>query len=236
MADSTTTLDQLTPATAQNELRVNETFDAHSPASFLGRRASTTTGLTWGYFGGRIGGTSIANGTVTLTNGTHYVVALRSSWAVSTSTATTNWNNTADYARLYQVVVASSQVSSYQDHRLGPFGVFTTAPMARRTNSQSADYTLVEADARTYIYHPSADTTARVWTIPANATVPWPVGTELEFVNDNAAGVITIAITTDTMRLAGAGTTGSRTLAANGFAVARKLTATTWQIRGTGLT
>jgi hypothetical protein len=38
------------------------------------------------------------------------------------------------------------------------------------------------------------------------------------------------------MRLAGAGTTGSRTLAANGIATAIKLTSTEWIISGTGLT
>ena len=103
-------------------------------------------------------------------------------------------------------------------------------------NSRSAAYTLVSADAGLHIYHPSADTTARIWTIPANASVAFPIGSALTFVNDNAAGVITIAITTDTMRLAGAGTTGSRTLAANGIATAIKMTATTWQINGTGLT
>lgn len=103
-------------------------------------------------------------------------------------------------------------------------------------NSQSAAYTLVAADAQKHIFHPSADTTARIWTIPANSSVAFPVGTAVTFVNQNAGGVITIAITTDTMRLAGAGTTGSRTLAANGVATAIKVTSTEWIISGTGLT
>ena len=103
-------------------------------------------------------------------------------------------------------------------------------------NSQSAAYTLVLADAQKHIFHPSADTTARVWTIPANSSVAFPVGTAVTFVNQNAGGVITIAITTDTMRLAGAGTTGSRTLAANGIATALKVASTEWIISGTGLT
>lgn len=101
--------------------------------------------------------------------------------------------------------------------------------------SQSAAYTLVLSDAGKHILHPSADITARTFTIPANATVAFPVGTAVTFVNQNAAGAITIAITTDTMRLAGAGTTGSRTLAANGIATAIKLTTTEWIISGTGL-
>lgn len=103
-------------------------------------------------------------------------------------------------------------------------------------NSQSAAYTLVLADAGKHIFHPSADTTARVFTIPANGSVAYPVGTAITFVNQNAAGVLTIAITTDTMRLAGPGTTGSRTLAANGIATCLKLTATQWIISGTNLT
>lgn len=103
-------------------------------------------------------------------------------------------------------------------------------------NSQSAAYTLVLGDAGYHIFHPSADTTARIWTIPANSSVAFSVGTAVTFVNQNAAGTITIAITTDTMRLAGAGTTGSRTLAPNGIATALKITSTEWIISGTGLT
>ena len=103
-------------------------------------------------------------------------------------------------------------------------------------NSQSVAYTLVAGDAGKHVFHPSADTTARTWTIPANAAVAFPIGTAVTFVNQVSAGVITIAITTDTMRLAGPGTTGNRTLAANGIATALKVTATEWIISGTGLT
>lgn len=103
-------------------------------------------------------------------------------------------------------------------------------------NSQSTAYTLVLSDANKHILHPSADTTARTMTIPANSSVAFPIGTAVTFVNQDSAGVMTIAITTDTMRLAGAGTTGSRTLAANGVATALKITSTEWIISGTGLT
>lgn len=102
--------------------------------------------------------------------------------------------------------------------------------------SKSAAYTTVLADANTGLLHPSADTTARTWTIDSNANVAYPVGTVLTFVNQASAGTLTISITSDTMRLAGAGTTGSRTLAANGVATALKVTSTEWLINGTGLT
>lgn len=102
-------------------------------------------------------------------------------------------------------------------------------------NSKSTAYTLVLSDAGKHILHPSADTTARTFTIPANSSVAFPIGTTVTFVNQNGGGDITIAITTDTMRLAGAGTTGSRTLTANGMATAIKVTATEWLITGTNL-
>jgi hypothetical protein len=117
-----------------------------------------------------------------------------------------------------------------------PDETFTVGYLNIPQNSQSAAYTLVLSDSGKHILHPSADTTARTFTIPANGTVAFPIGTAVTFINQNGAGVVTIAITTDTMRLAGAGTTGSRTLAANGIATAIKITSTEWLISGTGLT
>lgn len=102
-------------------------------------------------------------------------------------------------------------------------------------NSQSADYTLVLADAGKHILHPAADISARTFTIPANSSVAFPVGTSVTFINENGAGTVTIAITTDTMRLAGTVASGSRTLAANGIATAVKITSTSWIISGSGL-
>ena len=100
--------------------------------------------------------------------------------------------------------------------------------------SQSAAYTLVASDAGKHILHPITDNNARTFTIPANGTVAFPVGTTITFIN--MINTVTIAITTDTMYLAGAGTTGSRTLAAYGVATAIKVTSTSWIISGNGLT
>lgn len=101
-------------------------------------------------------------------------------------------------------------------------------------NSQSAAYTTVLGDANTFILHPSADNNARTFTIAANASVAYPIGTTLTFVNK--INTVTIAINSDTLTLAGAGTTGSRSLAANGMATAIKITTTEWMISGSGLT
>lgn len=102
-------------------------------------------------------------------------------------------------------------------------------------NSQSAAYTLVLADAGKHIFHPSTDANARTFTIPANSSVAYPIGTAITFINMTSQ-VVTIAITTDTMYLSSAGTTGSRSLAQYGSATAIKITSTTWLISGSGLT
>jgi hypothetical protein len=101
-------------------------------------------------------------------------------------------------------------------------------------NSQSAAYTTVASDANKHILHPTADNNARTFTIDSNANVAYAIGTAITFVNQ--INTVTIAITSDTLVLAGAGTTGSRTLAANGIATALKIASTTWIISGTGLT
>ena len=102
-------------------------------------------------------------------------------------------------------------------------------------NSQSAAYTLVAADAGKHIFHPSTDANARTFTIPANSSVAYPIGTAISFVNMTSQ-VVSIAITTDTMYLAGTGTTGTRSLTQYGTATALKMTSTTWIISGAGLT
>jgi hypothetical protein len=102
-------------------------------------------------------------------------------------------------------------------------------------NSQSAAYTLVLADSGKHILHPASDANARTFTIPANSSVAYPIGTALTFINMTSE-VVTIAITTDTMYLSSAGTTGSRSLAQYGSATAIKITSTNWLISGSGLT
>jgi hypothetical protein len=103
-----------------------------------------------------------------------------------------------------------------------------------RQNSQSAAYTTVLTDSGKHILHPTADNNARTFTIDSNANVAYPIGTAITFVNQ--INTVTIAITSDTMTLAGAGTTGSRTLGPSGIATALKVSTTGWIISGTGLT
>lgn len=143
MANSVTNLDEIQSNQAQKEVTANALFDAASPATVYGRRASTTAGLTWGYYGGNVtksDGTleQIANGTLTLTaSATNYIVALKSTGAVSFSTASTNWNNRSDYYRLYSVTTNASATTGWTDAR--EIGAMTKG--ARIANANQAALT-----------------------------------------------------------------------------------------------
>jgi len=104
-------------------------------------------------------------------------------------------------------------------------------------NSRGSAYTLVIGDAGKHIYRPTSDTTARTWTIPANSSVAYPLGTAITFINDGGSATnVTIAITSDTLVWSDDGSTGSRTLGRYGVATAIKVTSTRWVISGTNLT
>lgn len=136
------------------------------------------------------------------------------------------------------VAVGTSLLFARQDHvhpvdtsrQAADAQLFSNVPQ----QSKSAAYTTVLTDGEKHILHPTADNNARTFTIDSNANVAYPVGTTLTFVNQ--INVVTIAITTDTLVWAGTGTTGSRTLAANGMATAIKIASTVWFINGVGLT
>ena len=128
MANSTSNIDAISVSQASKEVTANAFFDAASQAATYGRRASTSSGLTWGYYGGNVvkadGSTAqIANGTLTLTaSATSYIVAAKATGAVSAATTTTNWDNATDYWRLYSVVCGASTVTSWSDVRtMGAF-------------------------------------------------------------------------------------------------------------------
>lgn len=124
MANSTTNIDTISASQYGKEVTANAFFDAVSQSALFGRRASTTTGLTWGYYGGNFTKsdgtmTTVANGTLTLSaSTTNYIVVLRSTGVVYSGTdPATAWNDNANYLRLYSVVTGTATVTSYTDAR-----------------------------------------------------------------------------------------------------------------------
>jgi hypothetical protein len=123
----------------------------------------------------------------------------------------------------------------------------TSAMLAAPTNADSAkaigrvglpqvilnsgNLTLNATHAGDHIYVTGAGQTI---TIPANTSVPLEIGTTVLVINANVTS--SIAITGDTLRLAGGSATGTRSLAAYGIATLIKVAATTWIASGNGLT
>ena len=94
-------------------------------------------------------------------------------------------------------------------------------------NAQTGAYTLALADAGKHISN-----TTGGFVIPANGSVAFPVGTAIVLFNNSGSNQ-TISITTDTLRLAGTASTGSRTLSQYGVATCVKVASTTWVVSGT---
>lgn len=97
---------------------------------------------------------------------------------------------------------------------------------------KTGNYTLVLSDAGTQIYSTGSGATI---TIPANASVAFPIGTVITITAGGTGTARTISITSDTLYLAGVGTTGSRTLSTYGMCTIMKLSINEWFISGTGL-
>lgn len=116
-------------AEGQNNAHVvfNEVGESLSAAGIFSKRHDATSGLTWGYYGGLYNGNTISDGTVTLTNTSdNYVVVLRSTGVVSTSTSNTNSLDTL-YAKLYKVTCAGGVVTAVIDQRFDANGLLFNA-------------------------------------------------------------------------------------------------------------
>jgi len=98
---------------------------------------------------------------------------------------------------------------------------------------KSADYTLVLGDAGYQIFHPASDTELRTFTIPANSSVAFPIGTTVLFANENGAKLVVVSITTDTL-VTTRSVTGSKVVPAGEILTAIKVTDTKWMCFLTG--
>lgn len=119
MASSTTNLDLIAQSQSSKEVTANALFDAGSPATLFGRRASLCSGLNWFYYGGvmLVDGvlTAISNNAAALlltASATNYLEATRAG-VVSKNTV----GFTGGSIPLYTVVTGAASVTSYVDNR-----------------------------------------------------------------------------------------------------------------------
>ena len=192
MSDSTPTFDPIVQSQASKEVTANAYFDAASPATIFGRRQSTTSGLTWGYYGGRWLVDSllsiITNGTVTLTaSTTNYVEATRAGVVSKNTTGFTPGS-----IPLYAVITGAATVTSYTDYRIPNY------PVCGRTVKalSDANYTLTLGEALPQILECTGALTAqRNITVPLGAQ-QWTVfnnttgGFGLQFIGATGTGIV----------------------------------------------
>jgi hypothetical protein len=195
MANSTTPIQQII-AGANADVRVNENFDAASPAMAFGRRAAATTGLTWAYYGGSISingvPTDIANGTVTLTASTTNYVGLTQAGVVAVATTANPL-----HIPLYTVITGASTVTSYTDtrkasdlarHAHGQTSIAVTAANVTLTQAQALCDTITITGALTAARDVLVPLVRRRWVVRHTGT-----GYAIQVIGESGTG-ITIAI------------------------------------------
>ncbi len=198
MAGSTTNLDLIAQAQASKEITANALFDAGSPATLFGRRASLCSGLNWFYYGGvmLVDGvlTTIANNSAALAlsaSATNYVEATRAGVVSKNTTAFTPGS-----IPLYTVVTGASTVTSYTDHRAWVQPAWVAGKLAR-VIATDANITLNQAEAANDILQFTSSvslTTTRNVVVPL-AAQQWTVynGTtgaqSLQFIGATRTGI-----------------------------------------------
>jgi hypothetical protein len=188
-------------------------------------------------------GASVDTLTLAGASGGHYglvVNAAANSHGVNILAGTTSSDNSfavrsQNNATAYLYVQGDGQtfVQAPPAASAGPAGMAQVGYMEAPYNNQGgANYTLVMGDRGKAI---GVTGPTHTLTIPANASVAFPVGTTIMVVNSTASGTISIAITTDTLLWLPSGSSGTRTLATLSVATLYKNTATQWLIWGFGI-
>lgn len=224
----------------------NANADNQTPTTDLSISASGAVTINTPSSGNTLTATSAANGVAGVFGGSS---SSGQSFGVEINAGTTsadyalyvtNQANNTVYARIYGdggMILGAPTGSTQGTGTLNATGLYINGGPVYSgipQNSQSANYVTVLADANKHIYHPTTDNNARTFTIAANSSVAYPIGTAITF--DNDANVVTLAINTDTLVWLPTGATGSRSIAAQGQGTALKVTATRWHLTGVGIT
>jgi len=138
-----TTLTQVSNQQA-HAVTVNDNFEAVSPSALFGVKESLTTGLTFAYYGGIIGGfgafSTIADGTVALTGSATNYIEATTAGVVSKNTSAF----TAGRVPLYTAVTSASAITTLTDYRVLSSAFFTggagfaTLTLTRQTSDPAA--------------------------------------------------------------------------------------------------
>lgn len=200
------------------------TVDNVAMSGSMATQNSNNVNITGGTIGSGVTFNGNTSGTASNVTGT-VAVANGGTGATTAANARANLSAAASGAN-------TDITSLEQDVAIVATGTIGTDSIGYRgapQNAQTGAYALTLNDNGKHI----SITTGGI-TIPANASVAFPIGATVVIYN-NSGSSQTIAITTDTLRQAGTTNTGSRTLAGYGLATVVKVAATVWVISGAGL-
>lgn len=200
------------------------TVDNIAMSGSMATQNADNVNITGGTIGSGVTFAGSITGTATNVTGT-VAVANGGTGATTAANARTNLGAAASGAN-------TDITSLEQDVAIVATGTIGTDSVGYRgapQNAQTGAYALTLNDNGKHI----SITTGGI-TIPANASVAFPIGATVVIYN-NSGSSQTIAITSDTLRQAGTTNTGSRTLAGYGLATVVKVAATVWVISGAGL-
>lgn len=191
MADSSSNIDGIINGSGSQDLVANAFFDAASPGAVYGRRASTSSGVNWGFYGGKVvlSGviTSIANGSITLSaSATNYVEAHPESGVVSKNTT----GFTPGYLPLYTVIVGTATVTSFTDRRA--LALATNTTLAKALSDANTTLTQPEAANATLTFTGTLTATRDI-VVPLVGKKQWTVyngtGQSLRFIGASGTGI-----------------------------------------------
>ena len=186
--------------TAQDspEVIVNENFNVLEFLAVYGKDATHTSGLSWGYLGGRWGGFSIVSGTLTLTgNSTIYITVSRSTGVISTSNDDSAWVNVDNHAKVYKITTGPFLVTAVEDFRAGPGGIHGGVGGGSQDGSGFAPVVANAAESRSVSLEDVGCylrfTSAGAKTCTLAAATGFSVSDEVHIANRSASGNVTIS-------------------------------------------
>jgi len=245
MAGSVTSiLDLIASSQSQKEVTANALFEAASPAMMYARRAKTSAGLTWGYYGGSL----LINGAiVTVQNGTLLLTANRGNWIeadpANGQVILNNTGWTSGLIPLYLILTNDDSIIGYEDLRSAYSAASAAIGDSLAAHVAAADphpqyLTQTEADARylqsvgaqpfdlTAFYPGMIPASALVTRVPFARAVSFPAGLAGSVAKSAAAAtaqtdfnVTKNGVSVGTIRFA-AGASSATFIAASAFAMA----------------
>lgn len=184
MSDSSTPFGTVATGQGNQTAKANALFDAVVPVAIYGLKAATTTGLTLGFHGGKLGingvVTVISDGTLALTaSSTNYVEVNPSTGSISKNTTA----YTPGYWRIGRAVTGTASITTWYDDRFLNFGKQTA--LLTKAFPSDANYTLTAAEADVDVIKVSSGT------ITATRDLIVPIGFPKRWwiVNGNAQSV-----------------------------------------------